>query len=228
MKAMTNKEFRLVSRGLARGIDGAAHRAALQAGGRTIGVLAGGLARIYPPEHSDLAKEVEAAGALLSESSMTMEPMAVMFPARNRIISGLCRGVVIVEAAERSGALITASHAGDQGRTVFAVPGPIDAVSSAGTNQLIRKGAILVRGVEDIMEELDGITASTAPARREPPPDLEPVQHKIWTFLSEQPRHVDDMTRHLGLAIPELTRQLMVLEMKKVIRRLPGNVYERR
>src|SRR5262249_56895683 len=101
--------------GLARGIDGAAHRGALQAGGRTLAVLAGGLTKIYPPEHTDLAGAVEASGALLTESAMRMEPMAVMVPARNRIISGLARGVVVIEAAARSGALITASHAAEQG-----------------------------------------------------------------------------------------------------------------
>ena len=104
--------------GLARGIDGCAHRGALQAGGRTIAVLAGGLSRIYPPEHKDLAAEVAASGALVTEASMRMEPMAGMFPARNRIISGLSRAVVIVEAAEKSGALITATHAAEQGRPV--------------------------------------------------------------------------------------------------------------
>ncbi len=127
--------------GLARGIDGVAHDAALKAGGRTIAVLAGGLSRIYPPEHAELAQAVSANGGLLSEASMEQDPQAGMFPARNRIISGLSRGVVIVEAAERSGALITASHAGEQGRTVFAVPGAIDNPASAGTNALIRDGA---------------------------------------------------------------------------------------
>src|SRR4029077_5708545 len=119
----------------------------LKAGGRTIAVLAGGLSRIYPPEHAELAREVQAAGALVSEANMAMEPLAGMFPARNRIISGLCRAVVIVEAAQRSGALITASHAGEQGRPVFAVPGPVDSAASAGSHELIRKGAILCRGV---------------------------------------------------------------------------------
>jgi DNA processing protein len=219
--------FTIVS-GLARGIDGIAHRAALKAGGRTIAVLAGGLSKIYPPEHAELALEVEAAGALISEASMAMEPMAAMFPARNRIISGLCRGVVIIEAAERSGALITASHAGDQGRTVFAVPGPIDNVASAGTNQLIRKGAILVRSVEDIIEELDGVAAVVSPKRIEAPADLDPTQQKVWDFLKEQPRHIDEIARHLGLAVHDVTGRLMLLEMKKVVRRLPGNMYERR
>src|SRR5438128_10952208 len=107
--------IRLVLRGLARGIDGAAHRGALQAGGRTLAVLAGGLSKIYPPEHKELAEQVAGAGALVSEAAMRMEPLAGMFPARNRIISGLARGVVIIEAAEKSGALITARHAAQQG-----------------------------------------------------------------------------------------------------------------
>ncbi|HEY2784189.1 MAG TPA: DNA-processing protein DprA, partial [Fimbriiglobus sp.] len=137
--------------GLARGIDGAAHRGALDAGGRTIAVLAGGLSRIYPPEHADLAEEVAAHGALISETPMAGEPLPGMFPARNRIISGLSRAVVIVEANARSGALITATHALEQGREVFAVPGPVDSPASAGCLELIRKGARLVRSVDDIL-----------------------------------------------------------------------------
>src|SRR5207253_2029023 len=139
--------FTIVS-GLARGIDGLAHRAALKAGGRTLAVLAGGLSRVYPPEHADLAKEVEQSGALVTEAAMAMEPMAGMFPARNRLISGLVRGVIVIEAAEKSGALITASHAAEQGRPVFAVPGQLDSPASSGVHQLVRKGAILIRGVE--------------------------------------------------------------------------------
>jgi DNA processing protein len=225
--SLVHAGFTVVS-GLARGIDGAAHRGALQAGGRTIAVLAGGLAKIYPPEHADMAQQVESAGALLSEASMAMEPLAGMFPARNRLISGLCRGVVIVEAAERSGALITARHAAEQGRTVFAVPGPIDGPASAGAHKLLRDGATLVRGVEDIVEELDGVSSAVSPAAAPAPPDLDATQQRIWDFLREQPRHIDDMSRQLGLAIAELTRTLMLLEMKKVVRRLPGNLYERR
>lgn len=214
--------------GLARGIDGAAHRGALKAGGRTLAVLAGGLSRIYPPEHADLAREVEAAGALFSEATMGMEPLAGMFPARNRLITGLSLGVVVVEAAEKSGALISARHAGGQGRTVFAVPGPVDSAASGGSNRLIREGAILVRGVEDILEELEGVSGAVALAPIEAPSGLDATQQRIWEFLDQQPRHVDELTRHLGLAVPEVSRQLMLLEMKKVIRRLPGNLYERR
>jgi DNA protecting protein DprA len=115
------------------------HRGALKAGGRTLAVLAGGLSRIYPPEHQDLALEVQAVGALISKASIAMQPLAALFPNRKRLISGLSLGVVVVEAAEKSGALITASRAGDQGRTVFAVPGPVDSAASGGTTDLIRK-----------------------------------------------------------------------------------------
>jgi DNA processing protein len=217
--------------GLARGIDGWAHRAALKAGGRTLAVLAGGLSRTYPPEHAELAEEVRAAGALLSEAAMEMEPMAGMFPARNRIISGLARGVVIVEANEKSGALITASHAADQGRPVFAVPGPVDSVASAGTNVLIRKGAVLVRGGDDVREELEGVSAVAnhpdAVAPVGPPPGLDDGQRRIWEFLAGPPRHLDEMAQQLGIGVPQLSTALMMLEMKRVVRRLPGNRYER-
>jgi DNA processing protein len=223
--------------GLARGIDGCAHRGALQAGGRTLAVLAGGLSKVYPPEHKDLANEVAAAGALLSEAAMEMEPMAGMFPARNRIISGLARGVVIVEANEKSGALITAHHAAEQGREVFAVPGPVDSPASAGTLALLRQGAKLVRHADDILEDLNGIAPLTPPAEgrlaapapvREMPPGLNEIEQRIWDFLAGQPRHIDEMARELGLPVPQLSGTLMMLEMKKVVRRLPGNQFERR
>jgi DNA processing protein len=230
---LVQKGYTIVS-GLARGIDGAAHHGALRAGGRTLAVLAGGLAKIYPPEHEELAKAVEESGALLSEAAMTMQPMAGMFPARNRLISGLSKGVVVVEAAERSGALITAHHAAEQGRTVFAVPGAVDSAASGGTNALIRQGAILVRGVEDILEELEGVAvamavekANAAPPPRAVPPGLDGLQRRLWEALAEKPRYLDELVQQLGVAVPEVTSSLMMLEMRKVVRRLPGNRYER-
>jgi DNA processing protein len=214
--------------GLARGIDGIAHRAALKAGGRTLAVMAGGLSRIYPPEHAELANEVAAAGALVSEAPMAQDPLAGMFPARNRIISGLSRGVVIIEAADRSGALITARHAAEQGRTAFAVPGPVDAATSAGANGLIREGAVLVRGAEDVIEELEGVRAPSAPVASAPPPEMDEVQRRLWEFLGEGARHLDEMAQRLSLPVPQLSRALMAMEIKKLVRRLPGNRYERR
>ncbi len=227
--------FTVVS-GLARGIDGVAHRAALEAGGRTLAVLAGGLARIYPPEHKGLAEEVAASGALLTESAMDQDPLAGLFPVRNRIISGLSRAVVLVEAAQRSGALITATHAAEQGRTVLAVPGPVDAEASGGTNELIRKGAILCRGVEDVLEEIHGVSAmaqaeaaaAAAPAAPPaPPPGLDETQMRVWEALAEGPRHLDEMVQKLGLTVSQVAGIMLMLEMKKVVRRLPGNRYER-
>ncbi|HEY7330627.1 MAG TPA: DNA-processing protein DprA [Gemmataceae bacterium] len=224
--------------GLARGIDGVAHRAALEAGGRTLAVLAGGLSRIYPPEHADLAREVEASGALVTESRMDQEPLAGLFPVRNRIISGLSKVIVLIEAAEKSGALITASHAADHGRTVMAVPGSVESASSGGTHDLIRKGAVLCRRVEDILEELHGVSAmavaekkaasapTAPPIPQGPPPGLEEDQRRIWETLTE-PCHLDQLVQCLRLEVPQISGALMMMEMKKVVRRLPGNRYER-
>ena len=225
--------------GLARGIDGVAHQAALDAGGRTLAVLANGLATVYPPEHKGLATAVAGAGAVLTESRMGQSPERGLFPARNRIISGLSRAVVIVEAAERSGALITATHAGEQGRTVMAVPGPVDAESSGGCHALLRDGAVLVRGVEDVLEELHGVSpraaASAAAARQspvpappaDPPHEMDETQRRIWDFLSEGTRNVDEMAQQFTLEVPPLNAALLILEIKKAIRRLPGGRYER-
>lgn len=225
--------IRVVPSGLARGIDAAVHRGALRAGGRTVAVLAGGLAKIYPPEHDELAEQVKEHGALLSESAMKMEPMAALFPARNRIISGLSRGVILIEAGEKSGALITASHAAEQGREVFAIPGQVDSPASAGTLELLRKGAKLVRHAQDVIEDLQGIAPlfATKPNTRQaalsqPPVGLEPLQQKVWDFI-DQRKYVDEIARHVQLSVGELSQVLMMLEMKKVVRRLPGNQYER-
>ncbi|HVS36760.1 MAG TPA: DNA-processing protein DprA [Gemmataceae bacterium] len=222
--------------GLARGIDGIAHRAALEAGGRTVAVLAGGLSRIYPPEHRSLAEQVVGAGALLTESSMTQEPLAGLFPPRNRLISGLSRVVVIVEAGVDSGALHTAHHAAEQGRTVLAVPGPVDAETSAGCNALIRDGAVLCRGPDDVLEELHGVSAvsqsakaaAPAPTEKATPPGLTDEQRRVWEFLAGGVRTVDELAQNLGMTAPQLTGALMMMEMKRAIRRLPGNRYERR
>ena len=235
--------------GLARGIDGVAHKSALDAGGRTIAVLAGGLSRIYPPEHAELADAVARQGAILTETPMTVAPQPGMFPARNRIISALSRGIVVIEANARSGALITATHAGEQGREVFALPGNVDSGPSAGCHELIRKGARLVRDADDILEDLRGIAPPDMPPKprlvsppertlfaapepipvpaRERPPGLDDLQNRIWDALGEA-RHSDELARELSLPSGELTRALMMLEMKKAIRRLPGNSYERR
>ncbi len=223
--------------GLARGIDGCAHAAALKAGGRTIAVLAGGLSSIYPPEHAELASAVSEAGCLVSETPMTLPPQPGMFHARNRIISGLAKAVVVIEASERSGALITAGHAAEQNRELFAVPGNADSPTSTGTLRLIRDGARLIRSADDILEDLAGLSpnrdfARTEPAAAqppaEPPPQLDDTQRRVWEALAASPRHIDDLVRELGIPVAALNGIVMMLEMKKVVRRLPGNMYERR
>jgi DNA processing protein len=223
--------------GLALGIDGVAHRGALEGGGRTIAVLAGGLTSIYPPEHVDLAEQVVANGVLMSEASMTMEPQRGMFHSRNRLISGLAQAVVIIEANDHSGALITARHGVEQGREVFAVPANVDSAHSAGSLRLLRDGAKLIRDVDDLLEDLKGLRtqslspgattakAETTPAQ--PPPALDPQQQRVWDILTE-PKHGDEITRTLGIPIGDLNKLLLTMEMKKVIRRAPGNMYERR
>jgi len=140
--------------------------------------------------------------------------------------------VVVVEATDKSGALITARHAAEQGREVFAVPGPVDSPASGGTLELLRKGAKLARHAGDILEELQGIAPLIATAQGEanpsqPPPGLDDLQRKIWEFLGKERQNIDDIARTMNLSVPELTRTLMVMEMKKVIKRLPGNQYER-
>jgi len=231
--------FTIVS-GLARGIDGVAHRAALDAGGRTVAVLAGGLSKIYPPEHADLAAEIAGRGAVLTETPMTVEPQPGMFPARNRIISGLSRAVIVVEANAKSGALITATHAGEQGREVFVVPGNADSAASAGCLELLRKGARLIRNADDVLEDLRGIsvpeyepiekarsTPSALAPPPPPPPTLDAAQQRVYDALGAK-RHADELVRELSVSVAELSRTLMQLELKKVVRKLPGNFYERR
>jgi DNA processing protein len=232
--------------GLAYGIDAAAHRASLEAGGRTLAVLAGGLRRIYPRDHKGLAEEVVAHGALITESSMEQEPQSGLFPARNRIISGLCQAIVVVEAAEKSGAIITTTHAAEQGRSVLAVPGPFDAGNSAGCHELIRKGATLCRNVDDILEAMRGLDGTVAEVRsvracraeriekaREPvassgpPAWLDAEQLRLWEFLSAGPRAVDEIVQYLGLGVAQVTGMMLTLEMRRVVRRLTGNRYER-
>jgi DNA processing protein len=232
-KELVQAGFTIIS-GLARGIDGIAHRAALEAGGRTVGVLAGGLGKLYPPEHRDLAEEIVKSGALLSEVPMQVAPLAEMFPRRNRIVSGMALGVVVVEAAKKSGALITARHASEQGRDVFTVPGPADADASGGTNDLLKKGAIPVTGVEDILnlyQEMRSPTLSPpsrAPSPPKPAPNLTGIQARIWEMLGGGAMQRDEIVQKLGLSAPETASALMLLELAGHVRQLPGGRYERK
>ncbi|GIW87248.1 MAG: DNA polymerase III [Isosphaeraceae bacterium] len=223
--------------GLARGIDAAAHRGALQAGGRTIAVAANGLDRTYPPEHERLAQEIADSGAVLSEMAMRQPPLASLFPQRNRIISGLSLGVVVVESAPRSGSLLTAQHAIEQNREVFAVPGPIDSLLSRGCHALIRDGAKLVETVDDILEELDATLRARLAGERVasegagPPPPTAPVLNEMERRLLDQlnatPRGADELIAATGLAASQVMATLSVLEMRRLAKRVPGNLFVR-
>lgn len=219
--------------GLARGIDAAAHRGALKAGGRTLAVLANGLGQIYPPEHEELARDVAAAGAVLSEMAMRQAPLAGLFPQRNRIISGLCLGVVVVEATPRSGSLSTAHHAMEQNREVFAVPGPIESLSSQGCHYLIRDGARLVQNVDDILEQLGPLVREVRPAAAEPavrhPVELtlNDLERSLLGKLDDRPTAVDELIARTGLTASQVMATLSVLEMRRLVRRMPGHQFVR-
>ena len=221
--------------GLARGIDGAAHRSALEAGGRTIAVLGCGIDRTYPPEHQSLRKTIEEQGAVLSELPLGAYPHAYHFPKRNRIISGLSLGVVVVEAALQSGSLITARMAAEQGRDVFAVPGTVQSEQSRGTNGLIKQGAKLVETVEDILDELasqfepsfqaqlqDRRAALTHPVQSGRL-SLEKDEAALYAALSPEPMHIDELIAKTGLPAASVSGLLLSLELKGAIRQLPGH-----
>jgi len=218
--------------GLARGIDAAAHRGAMAAGGRTIGVLASGVMNIYPPEHDRLADEVASHGALISESPPHAAPLSGTFPQRNRVISGMSLGIIVVEAAERSGALITARHAMEQGREVFAVPGNVDSRTSRGCHQLIRDGARLVESADDVLEELGPLVESV------PRDDGQVIHHPAELLLNELEQQVlsaisgeatpiDRIVAQTGLPVPQVLSTLSALEMRRLIRRLSGTTVAR-
>jgi DNA processing protein len=219
--------------GLARGIDAAAHRGALKAGGRTIAVLANGLAQVYPPEHEALARDIADSGALLSEMPMRQVPLAGLFPQRNRLISGLSLGVVVVEATPRSGSLSTARHAVEQNREVFAVPGPVDSLPSQGCHRLIRDGARLVETVDDILEELGPLVREVRPAAEETPVRhpaellLSDQERSLLGRLGDQPLGVDELIAQTGLTAAQVIATLSVLEMRRLVRRLPGHHFVR-
>jgi DNA processing protein len=224
--------FTIVS-GLARGIDAAAHRGAIKAGGRSIAVLANGLASIYPPEHEDLARALVEAGGLISEMPMRQIPLAGLFTQRNRLISGLSLGVVVVEATPRSGSLTTARHAMEQNREVFAVPGPVDSLSSRGCHGLIRDGARLVETVDDIVEELGPLVEQVRTDPAEPPVRhpaelaLTDSERSLLGQLDDTPTGVDELIVRTRLTAAQVMATLSVLEMKRLVRRLPGHQFVR-
>jgi DNA processing protein len=221
--------FTVVS-GMARGIDGAAHEAALDSGGRTIAVLGSGVDRAYPLEHAGLYQRISAQGAVISEFALGTRPLAFNFPARNRLIAGLSMGVVVVEATEKSGSLITAALAAEQGRDVFAVPGEVGSSRSRGAHRLIRQGAKLVERVEDIVEEIAPQLMTSAgfaaqPRARTLPPHASEEARKVFALLVERPLHIDEVIQTSGLSSARVAEILLELELQGFLRQLPGKRY---
>jgi DNA processing protein len=213
--------------GLARGIDAVAHRTALEEGGRTIAVMASGIDKVYPPEHRDMAREIVGGhGVIVSDYPFGAEPESNHFPARNRLISGLSLGVVVVEAGEKSGALITSRFALEQNREVFAVPGNIHSPVSVGTNRLIQQGGKLVSRVEDILEELNlRMAADQAVAKVVLPETAE--EAALISQLSSQPLHVDELGRLTGMPISLISSTLTLMELKGMVQQVGGMNYVR-
>ena len=212
--------------GMARGIDTYAHRAALAAGGRTLAVLGSGLDRLYPSENRALADQIAQNGALISEFPLGTPPDAMNFPRRNRIVSGLARATLVVEADLKSGATNTVNHAAAQGRDVFAVPGSILSQFSALPNQLIREGARVVTDASDILEELHLTAVVEERAARESLP-ADPTEAALLRLLSDEPTHVDDLTRSAKLPSATVTATLTMLELKGLARQLGPMQYVR-
>lgn len=214
--------------GMALGIDAEAHEGALEASGRTVAVLGCGLDITYPPQHKSLRARIAAQGAVLTELPFGIEPTRDQFPRRNRIISGLAMGVIVVEAPLGSGALITANYAGEHGREVLAVPGDVTRAESAGCNALIRDGATLVRCAEDVLEALN-FTPETLPARAAGPSaeGLPPDEAVVFEGLGGEAKTVDDLVAATGLEAPRIMAALMMLEVKGLVRRFGGGAYAR-
>lgn len=214
--------------GLAHGVDNAAHRGALKGGGRTIAVMGCGVDVTYPREHYDLAQNIQESGAIVSEFPIGTRPVAANFPRRNRIVSGLSLGVLVTEAPEQSGALITAGLAADQGRDVFAVPANIYNPMGQGTNRLIQEGAKLVMTVEDILDELniahDVVQTRLATEQVIPVSD---VEQRVLDHLDVDPIHIDDLVRLCGLPVEDVSGILTILELKGVAQMVGHMQYSR-
>ena len=215
--------------GLARGIDTAAHQGALAAKGRTIAVIGSGLSKLYPPENRGLAEKIrDGNGAIVSEFSMEIEPDRQTFPMRNRIIAGWSHGVLVVEAGLNSGALITASQALEQGRSVYAVPGHINAPSAFGSNRLIQQGAKLVMDASDILDDLQILLPETKPspeAAARTLPALSDEEHRVYDAIESTETPIDDIGRKCQLPSATVSSALLRLELKRLVKQLPGKYF---
>jgi DNA processing protein len=214
--------FTIVS-GMARGIDSISHKGALRAGGRTIAVLGSGLDVPYPSENKGLMDKIAGSGCVISEFPPGTSPDRENFPRRNRIISGLSLGVLVIEATSDSGSLITTGYALEQGREVFAVPGNITASNSEGTNELIKRGAILTRRAEDIVEELAPVLKGFIRTKEKAKIEITDEEKKLCNLLSGEPRHIDSISRESGLPTSKVLEILLSLELKGAIRQTMGN-----
>jgi DNA processing protein len=215
--------------GLARGIDTAAHQGALAAKGRTIAVIGAGLTKLYPPENAALAEKIRSGnGAVVSEFSMEIEPDRQTFPMRNRIIAGWSHGILVVEAGLNSGALITAAQALEQGRSVYAVPGHINAPSAMGSNRLIQQGAKLVMDASDILEDLQILLPETKPspeATARPLPPLSQDERRVYNAIDPTETSIDDIAAKSELPSAAVSSTLLQLELKRLVKQLPGKYF---
>ncbi len=221
-----------VASGLARGIDAAAHKGCLMGNSFTIGVLGTGIDVVYPPSNKGLFSQIEEKGAIMSEFPMGTPPEPRNFPIRNRIISGLSRGIAVVEATRKSGSLITASLALDQGRDVFAVPGSIDSFKSTGTHFLIKQGAKLIENADDILCEFGfvgkGAAGTTSPKNPDGSPrEMDAFDAKVYELIGDYPVHIDDIIRLGNLDAGKVAGVLMKMELEGIVKQLPGRMFVR-
>jgi DNA processing protein len=221
-EGLASMGFTIVS-GMARGIDSISHRGALRGGGRTIAVLGSGLDVPYPSENKGLMDKITGSGYVISEFPPGTPPDKENFPRRNRIISGLSLGILVIEAAHDSGSLITAGYALEQGREVFAVPGNITSPASEGTNELIKRGAILTRKAEDVIEELAPVLKGFMRSKEKSKIEVTNEEKILCNFLSGEPKHIDSISRESGLSTSKVLELLLGLELKGAIRQTTGN-----